>query len=100
MLLFSCGITRTLHTKTTLVTNPVVKRTQNVSDRPPLLSNSSQTFFSQAVFPAFGEETQVRSLWLFGAEAGFPLLAFPQSTEVEILRAIKETRWIFPQWDY
>lgn len=32
---------------------------QNVSDRPPLLCNSSQTFFSQAVFPAFGEETQL-----------------------------------------
>ena len=57
---------------------------QNVSDSPPLVSKRSQTFFfSQAVFPAFGEETQL-GLWLFGAEAGFPPLAFPpKSKEVE-----------------
>lgn len=54
---------------------------QSVSVRPPSpFQKLPNFFFSQAVFPAFGEETQFRSLWLFGAEAGFPPLAFPEST--------------------
>lgn len=38
--------------------------------------------FSQAVFPAFGEATQLGDL-ISGAEAGFPPLAFPHNTGVQ-----------------
>lgn len=56
---------------------------QNVSDRPPLVSKSSQTFFSQAVFPAFGEESQLEVSGYLELRLDFLLSHYLQSKEVK-----------------
>lgn len=72
-----CVITEALNTKNRrkLLKNHVVKRVQNVSDRPPLVSK--KLFFFPGRISCVWRGDPVRSLWLFGAEAGFPPLAFP-----------------------
>lgn len=76
---------------------------QNVSDRPPSRFQKLPNFFF--FFPGriscVWRGDPVRSLWLFGAEAGFPPLAFPPSEQrsKKIPRAIKGTPWISLRWD-
>lgn len=55
----------------------VVKRMQNVSGRPPLLPKAPKLFFSQAVFPAFGEETQLGVSGYLELRLDFLPLHFP-----------------------
>lgn len=66
--------------------NHVVKRMQNVSDRPPSRFQKLPNFFlffSQAVFPAFGEETQLGVSGYLQLRLDFLPSHSPKSKEVE-----------------
>lgn len=67
---------------------------QSVSDRPPSRLQKLPNFFSQAVFPAFGEETQLGVSGYLELRLDFLPSHSLRAKKDKIPRAVQKTPWI------